>query len=106
MQTFYKAVSLYEKAPKERLIGFFDQEEDALQAIIKQGINGVGDGKVLKLYSYPSFEDFKTAQINQIVKRAEGKLTEDEKKALQQFWEKGLVRKLTQVFDPQDGTAS
>jgi len=102
MKTFYKAVSLYEADPKERLIAFFDKEEDAVQAAAKQGINGKGDGKVEKIYVYPDFESFKQSQIKQFVRRAENKLTEEEKKALQQYWQKELIQKLSQIESPAE----
>lgn len=89
----WKAISLYED--REAVIGFFDREEDAIRAIKKQGVDGVADGRYEKVPVFLSFEEFKTTQVNQIKKRAEEKLTEEEREVLRQTWKEDLITKLS-----------
>lgn len=94
MKYIYIAKSLYEEEPKERSIGFFEQEESAIEAAKKQGIKGEGDGKVVKVALFTTFEEYANTQKSQIVKRALSKLTPEEKKAYEEKIKKELYEKL------------
>lgn len=81
---FWAAVANTDKTEgrgPEEVLGYFEQEADAKQAVKGQGVMG-GDGAARRVIVYASFEAYADVKLSLARKRALEKLTLEERLAL------------------------